>query len=92
MSSWTFTASRPELRPDQGAAGQDACPPDVVDLSAFATSFRALDNNHDGVLEQGESDGHITVQIDGSDTLLAFAQGSVRIENVVNMHSYDFLF
>src|SRR5262249_28087182 len=63
----------------QRAADQDAGVADVIDLRPFQTSFRALDNNHDGILEQGESDGHITIQVDGNDTVLAFAEGSVRI-------------
>ena len=70
----------------------NAGPADTIDLRTFQTSFRVHDNDRNGVLEQGESDGQITVQIDGNDTVLAFAQGSIRIENVLNMHSYDFWF
>lgn len=65
---------------------------DVIDLRAFDTRFRALDTDHDRVLEAGEGDGHISVQIDGSDTVLSFAEGSIRIVNVVNLGISDFLF
>jgi serralysin len=65
---------------------------DVIDLTAFDTSFRALDANRDRVLGDGDGDGHISVQIEGNDTVLSFAEGSIRIADIVNLHVNDFLF
>jgi hypothetical protein len=66
--------------------------PDRIDLRAFETSFRALDDNRDGRLATGEGDGFITVQIIGNDTQLSFTGGSVRIEDATNLRANDFLF
>jgi Ca2+-binding RTX toxin-like protein len=64
---------------------------DVIDLTAFDTSFRRLDDDHDGRLENGEGDKHISVTIDHGDTVLNFEGGSVRIQDVIHMHASDFL-
>jgi serralysin len=82
--------------PDGGVCGNDTIIDfdlslDVIDLRAFNTRFRALDTDHDRVLDAGEGDGHISVQIDGNDTVLSFAEGSIRIANVVNLDISDFL-
>jgi serralysin len=77
----------------QGRPGESFDPKgDVIDLTAFHTSFRAVDTNRDGVLGGGDGDGHISVQIDGNDTVLSFAEGSIRIADIVNLHVNDFLF
>jgi Ca2+-binding RTX toxin-like protein len=65
---------------------------DVIDLTAFDTSFRALDDNHNGRLDSGEGDKHIAVTIDHGDTVLNFDGGSIRIQDVMHMHASDFLF
>ena len=65
---------------------------DVIDLTAFDTSFRALDDNHNGRLDNGEGDKHIAVTIDHGDTVLNFDGGSIRIQDVMHMHASDFLF
>jgi Ca2+-binding RTX toxin-like protein len=65
---------------------------DVVDLTAFVTSFWALDDNHNGRLDNGEGDGEISVAIDHGDTVLNFDGGSVRIQDAMHMHANDFLF
>jgi Ca2+-binding RTX toxin-like protein len=65
---------------------------DVIDLTAFDTSFRRLDDDHDGRLENGEGDQHISVTIDHGDTVLSFEGGSIRIQDIAHMHASDFLF
>ena len=64
---------------------------DRIDLTAFHTSFRALDDNHDGRLESGEGDGRISVHVSHGDTTLTFNGGSVRIEDVAHLTVHDFL-
>jgi Ca2+-binding RTX toxin-like protein len=64
---------------------------DLIDLTAFHTTFRALDDNHNGVLDAGEGDKHISVQVHGGDTILSFTGGSIRIEDVTHLHANDFL-
>jgi Ca2+-binding RTX toxin-like protein len=64
---------------------------DLIDLTAFNTTFRALDDNHNGTLDPGEGDKHISVQVHGGDTVLSFAGGSIRIEDVTHLHANDFL-
>jgi Ca2+-binding RTX toxin-like protein len=64
---------------------------DLIDLTAFNTTFRALDDNHNGTLDAGEGDKHIGVQVHGGDTVLSFAGGSIRIEDVTHLHANDFL-
>jgi Ca2+-binding RTX toxin-like protein len=64
---------------------------DQIDLTAFHASFRALDDNHDGQLESGEGDGHISVHVHNGDTTLTFNGGSVRIEGVTHLTAHDLL-
>jgi len=65
---------------------------DTIDLSAFATTFRDLDDDKDRRLEDGEGDGTITIQIDHGDTLFLFAEGSIRVADVVGLQWHDFIF
>jgi serralysin len=65
---------------------------DVIDLTSFDTGFRALDTNRDRVLGDGDGDGQISVQVQGNDTVLTFAEGSIRIADIVDLHVNDFLF
>ena len=65
---------------------------DRLDLTAFGTTFRDLDDDRDGRLEAGEGDETISVSFDGDDTLLSFADGSIRIEDVVRLRADDFIF
>ena len=64
---------------------------DRIDLTAFDTSFRKLDDDRDGRLEDGEGDRHITVDVRHGDTILSFAGGSITIENVKGLGEHDFL-
>jgi Ca2+-binding RTX toxin-like protein len=69
---------------------------DHLDLRAFDTSFRAL-KTEDGHGEHGqghhaEDDDRITMHVDGHDTLLEFAGGSVRITGITQLHADDFFF
>ena len=65
---------------------------DLIDLRAFHTRFRALDDDHDRRLERGEGDRHIDISIDHHDTVLTFDQGSIRIENYTRLDPGHFLF
>src|ERR1700730_4677600 len=69
---------------------------DHLDLRAFDTSFRDL-KTEDGHGEHGqghhaEDDDRITMHVDGHDTVLEFAGGSVRITGVTQLHADDFFF
>ncbi len=60
-------------------------------VTAFCTTFRALDDNRDGELDRGEGDGQLSVTRDHGDTPLTFASGSLRIEGVTHLRASDFL-
>jgi Ca2+-binding RTX toxin-like protein len=69
---------------------------DHLDLRAFDTSFRDL-KTEDGHGEHGqghhaEDDDRITMHVDGHDTVLEFAGGSVRITGITQLHADDFFF
>jgi Ca2+-binding RTX toxin-like protein len=64
---------------------------DRIDLTAFCTTFRALDDNRNGELDRGEGDGQLSVQHDHGDTLLVFADSSIRIEGITHLAANDFL-
>jgi hypothetical protein len=68
---------------------------DRLDLRAFDTSFRDL-KTEDGHGEHGQghraaADDRITMHVDGHDTVLEFAGGSVRITGNTHLHADDFL-
>ena len=69
---------------------------DHLDFRAFDTSFRDL-KTEDGHGEHGqehhaEDDDRITMHVDGHDTVLEFAGGSVRIMGITHLHADDFFF
>ena len=49
---------------------------DQIDLAAFNTTFRSLDDDHDGRLENGEGDSHIAINVSHGDTVLTFEGGA----------------
>ena len=55
---------------------------DRIDLSDFDTSFRALKSDH----------GPVSLSVDGGDTILTFAHGTVKIMGVSHLDANDFLF
>lgn len=55
---------------------------DRIDLTAFHTTFGALDKDHDGKLEAGEGNADIHIHVSNHDTVLNFTGGSVVIANV----------
>ena len=63
---------------------------DQIDLTAFHTTFTALDDNRNGHLDRGESGGGISVTYDHGDTVLAFVGGSIRIEGVKHLYRRRF--
>jgi Ca2+-binding RTX toxin-like protein len=70
---------------------QDFDKHDRIDLSAFDTSFRSLDDDCDGRLEHGEGNNQVAIARDGGDMLLNFADGSVRIEGMKSLDADNLL-
>jgi Ca2+-binding RTX toxin-like protein len=66
---------------------------DRIDLSAFHTNLRELTADdrhvHDG---HGHDESVVTLRVDGHDSVLSFAGGSVRIEGVAHLGVHDFIF
>ena len=68
---------------------------DHIDLSAFHTNFTALHgNDKDWFGHEGRDgrDSPVTLTTEGHDTVLTFADGTVRIEGVTHLHATDFVF
>ena len=66
---------------------------DRIDLIAFHTSFAELTggdrHGHDG---HGHDEPAVTLRTEGHDSVLTFAGGSVRIEEVAHLSANDFIF
>jgi Ca2+-binding RTX toxin-like protein len=65
---------------------------DKIDLTAFDRTFRNLDTDRDGRLEDGEGGSSgITVALDDGDTLLSFDGGSIRVSDAIGLQRHDFI-
>ena len=65
---------------------------DRIDLTAFHSSFRSLDDNRNGRLDNGEGDAVFDVCVSHGDTILAYAGGSIRVAGNSGLAQTDFLF
>ncbi len=69
---------------------------DRIDLSQFGVTFAALDTNSNGVLENNEGNGVLTIFVDGANTNIANALGQpgdiMHIAGHIDLHESDFMF
>jgi len=92
-----------ELSSKDAASGNDVITDfvvgqDHIDLSAFHTTFTALHDRDQDWFGHGEIGQHdnrgdpVALTIEGHDTVLTFAGGTVRIDGVTHLHGADFVF
>lgn len=64
---------------------------DVVDLTAFHTTFALLDSNNDGVLDAGDADALISATSDGTSLTLHFLSsgGTLTLDHLTQLHAGD---
>jgi hypothetical protein len=60
-------------------------------LTTISTTFRSLDNNHDGRLQFGEGNEDIRVIVAGNDTLPWSFGSLLRVSDATNLNANDFI-